>query len=144
MCLMTCMQTETNYEKLFQSLRHIEPPQELYGGIVARITREQRHRAIIRLFFLGFAVLLSFAALIPTFRYLSNDFYQSGSYQYLSLIFSDGGMLISYWKEFMLSIAESLPIISIAAFLSILFIMLGSLKLAAQNIKTAFLSTSPI
>lgn len=141
---MTCMQTETNYEKLFQSLRHIEPPQELYGGIVARITREQRHRAIIRLFFLGFAVLLSFAALIPTFRYLSNDFYQSGSYQYLSLIFSDGGMLISYWKEFMLSIAESLPIISIAAFLSILFIMLGSLKLAAQNIKTAFLSTSPI
>ncbi len=117
----------------------IEPPERLCGNILGQIKLEERRTARLRLFFVGSVFLASFAALIPAFQYFIREFYQSGSYQYLSLLFSDGGAVLSYWKEFTLSIAESLPVLGITAVLATIFVFLGSLRLAIRDLKTAFL-----
>jgi hypothetical protein len=72
--------------------------------------------------------------LVPTFKILLADLTRSGFYEYFSLLFSDTGSIISYWKEFTFSIAESLPIISIISVLSLLFVCFLSLKYLIKQI----------
>jgi len=79
----------------------------------------------------GFASLIG---LIPTWKTLSIDLAQSGLYEYFSLAFSSGSAILSYWKEFTLSIAESLPTTSIMLSFSLVFILFLSLKYVTRQI----------
>ena len=129
------------YEQLFKSLRSLEPPEALLAKILIRIAREQRRSARIRVAFVGSAALLSGALLVPAFQYAAQEWYESGFYQYLSLLFSDGGAALASWQEFSQSLAESLPVSGITFVLMSVFALLISLKFAAKNMKNAL---SPI
>ncbi len=124
---------ENNYEKLFNGLERFEPSDKLRAGILARIDFERRRSAIIRLTFLGIAAAASLAAMIPSFQYAAREFSQSGFYQYFSLFFSDSGAVLASWREFALSLAESLPLAEITIFLATVFTFLVSVKLAVRN-----------
>lgn len=113
---------------------NIEPPERLYLGILARIEREKRRIARIRLAFFGIVAGASLASIIPSFQYVMREFAQSGFYEYLSLLFSDSGAVLASWREFALSLAESLPITEITIFLVMVFVFLVSAKLAIKNI----------
>lgn len=130
---------QENNEIIFRNLTQLEPPHGLLGSIVARIMREQRRSARVWVGFLLGSVLASCAVLIPAVQYAAREFIQSGFYQYLSLAFSDGGVLLASWKEFLLLLAESLPLTRTVLVLTILFVMLGSLRLMMRDMKTAFL-----
>jgi len=80
---------------------------------------------------LGIAALIGF---IPMFQMLINDFAKSGFYEYLSLAFSSGGSITSYWKELVFSLAESLPTTSIVIVLVIVFIFFLSLRYVMKQI----------
>lgn len=112
---------------------NIEPPERLYLGILARIEREKRRIARIRFVLSGIAAFTSVIALVPAGLYAFGEFYQSEFYQYLSVIFSDIGIALAYWKEFSLSLAESLPLSGPAIFLSLIFIFMGALKMTVEN-----------
>lgn len=114
--------------------KNIEPPEGLYLGILARIEREKRRIAVIRLAFFGVVAVASLAAIIPSFQYVAREFAQSGFYKYLSLLFSDSGAVLASWREFALSLAESLPITEITIFLTTIFVFLVSAKLAIKSI----------
>ena len=92
-----------------------------------RITR-------IKLWVFSLAGFTSLIGLIPAWKTLSTDLAQSGLYEYVSLAFSSGGSILSYWKEFALSMAESLPTMSIILSLSLVFILFLSLKYAMRQI----------
>lgn len=128
-----------DYEKIFANLGQIEPPVNLGGAIMARIAQRKIRAARIRLAFLCFAALASFVSIIPAFQYAFREFYGTGFGHYLSLMFSDGAILLAYRKEFVLLLAESLPALGITLFLAAVLASLSFLKLAAINIKTAFL-----
>lgn len=113
---------------------NIEPPERLYLGILARIEREKRRIALIRLAIFGVVALASLAAIIPSFQYVAREFAQSGFYEYLFLIFSDSGAILASWRGFALSLAESLPTTEIMVFLFTVFVFLVSAKLAIKNI----------
>ena len=113
---------------------NIEPPERLYLGILARIESEKRRIARIRLAFFGVVAAASLAAIIPSFQYAAREFAQSGFYEYLFLLFSDSGAVLASWREFALSLAESLPITEITIFLIMVFVFLVSAKLAIKNI----------
>ena len=113
---------------------NIEPPERLYLGILARIEREKRRIAVIRLAFFGVVASASLAAIIPSFKYVAREFAQSGFYEYLFLLFSDSDAVLASWREFALSLAESLPITEITIFLVMVFVFLVSAKLAIKNI----------
>ena len=113
---------------------NIEPPERLYLGILARIESEKRRIARILLAFFGVVAAASLAAIIPSFQYAAREFAQSGFYEYLFLLFSDSGAVLASWREFALSLAESLPITEITIFLVMVFVFLVSAKLAIKNI----------
>ncbi|MEK7576311.1 MAG: hypothetical protein AAB482_01315 [Patescibacteria group bacterium] len=116
---------------MWESLE-IEPPEGLYHRILARIARARLRAARIRLGFLSMTIVGSLAALIPALQYTLQEFTQSGFYQYLSLVLSDGGTLFAHWHEYILTLAESLPLAGITLMLSGIFVLFGSLKLAIK------------
>lgn len=118
----------------------IEPSTRLLGKILSHIEDTKIRKARMHLFFTGLASLASFAAIFPALNYFTEEFSQSGFYGYLSLIFSDGGILIASWKEFSLALAESMPVLGTIAILSVVLVLLVSVQLALKNMKTAFLS----
>jgi len=127
-----------NYKQLFERLQSFEPPKALHANILARINVARTRAARIKSVLFGLTTVLSFAALIPAFTYLAQQFQQSGLYQYLSLIFSDGEVVLSYWQDYALSIVESIPFTEIIVFMTVLFVLLGSAKLVVKNIRIVF------
>ena len=119
--------------KAFSLVRH-EPERDLPKKIwVAVVTREQRLTRL-KLWIFSSVGLVSLIGLVPTFRMLFSDFAKSGLYDYLSLAFSDSRLVLSYWREFSFSVAESLPIISIISSLAIIFIFFLSIKYIMKQI----------
>ena len=111
------------------------------GAIILRAKSEQIRAARVWLTLWVVVALSAFTALIPAFQYTAKEFYQSGFYQYLLLIFSDSGLVMTYWKEFVMTLAESLPLLGVAIFLFFMLILLGSFRLAIKNLKTLSLFT---
>ncbi len=126
----------TDWEKLLK-ITPIEPPEQLLRNILARIELKQRQEARTKLALWGGLSLASFISIIPASLYAINEFGRSGFYQYFSLLFSDGGLTLIYWKEFSLSLAESVPVLAVATILSALFVFLESTLLAIKNIRSA-------
>jgi len=128
-----------DWEKLFNYLKTPEPAEGLFEKITQRIRKEQRLLIIKRrlaLFSIG--VVGSAAAFIPVFRMVQSGFTESGFTEFFSLIFSDLGPVTAHWQNFVLALLESLPVMSIAAFLGIIFIFIESLKFLTRDIKVVF------
>jgi len=111
-----------------------EPNQDLEGLIWSSIIKRDKRNAQFKLWAFGLVGVASLAGLVPTFKILFTDLTRSGFYEYFSLIFSDTGSIISYWKELAFSLAESLPIISIISVLSLLFVCFLSIKYIMKQI----------
>ncbi len=98
------------------------------------VEKSQKHNALIKLWVFSLVGLSAIIALIPVLTMLVNDFRQSGFYEYFSLIFTGG--VLSNWKELLLILGESLPVVSIILFLSLVFILfLSSRHLLKQLLK---------
>jgi hypothetical protein len=102
----------------------------------------EKHLTLIKLWSFVAMGVFSFIGLIPALKILSNDFTQSGFYEYLSLIFSSSGSIITYWKDFLLLLAESLPVISIISLCTLIFIFFLSAKYAMKQIIKSQLTLS--
>jgi hypothetical protein len=109
-------------------MQPIEPPEYLHGAILKRINALQMKAILRRRITCGIAFCVSLAALPVAFNYLAGELVRSGFSQYISLVFSDTGALITYWKEFTLALAESLPLIGITAFLSSILALLVAIR----------------
>lgn len=94
-------------------LSQIAVPDELYPKIVGRIHKLELRARFMSRATLGGISLLSLAGLAPSLSYLLSAFSASSFVQYLSLIASDGDILLLNWKEFAFSLIESLPLMGI-------------------------------
>ena len=99
-----------------------EPNTELKNKIWNKILLHNRRIVYFKLISFSFIGITSLIGFIPMFKILINDFTQSGFYEYFSLAFSNGGIFSIYWKEFALSLVESLPTMNIALLFVLLFI----------------------
>ena len=127
------MNMEKNWKKLFAGLTEQDPSQGLVGVIFSRILEKERSSTRLRFGFYLSVAGLSCLALVPALRYAGQELSQSGFFDYLSLAFSDGGTVFAYWREFVLSLAESAPVFGIAIVLSVLFTALGSFMMAFKS-----------
>jgi hypothetical protein len=128
-----------NLEMLVGLLEVASPPYSLGDLILKRVTAERKRAAKRQVIFVGTLAAGSFIGIIPILMSLVNSFIQSDAYQYLSLVVSDNVALISFWKEILLSLAESLPLLGLAAFLFTFVIFLWSSAKTAKDVKTIFL-----
>ena len=124
---------EKALKELFNKAKYRENP-ELARNIWHKIVLEDKRITNLKLWGFSVAGLFSLAGFVPVFKELSSNLAQSGLYEYLSLAFGNGGGIMSYWRELLLSIAESLPTTSIILSLSLIFILFLSLKYATRQI----------
>jgi len=126
-----------DWENLFNCLETPEPADGLFDKILQRIRKEQRlsiFRRQLALFSIG--VVGSSVALIPAFQMVQSELVASGFVEFFSLLFSDLGLVMAHWQNFVFALLESLPVMSIVAFLAVIFIFIESLKFLTHNINT--------
>jgi hypothetical protein len=126
------MGTDT-VETVLRRLNQEEPPARLIKGIFSRIDAERRRLLLIRRVASISAASLSLAGFAAGAVFVVRDFRQSGFGRYLSLMLTDGKLMLSFWGDFISSLAESLPIFSLAACLISLFFFLAAVRWASRN-----------
>ena len=122
---------------------NFELPENLRSSIMVGIRTEEQKRARVWLV-VAVCIALSAIASIPALvQYAVSSLYQSSFYTYLSLVFSDPDVVGQYWREFGLTLLESLPVVGIILCLIAAFALLMSLKLFARNMRFGF-TPSPV
>ncbi len=130
------MNMRKDYEKLFSHLKSPEPPDGLFEKIILRLRKEQKLISLKRrLIIFSIGLIGSAVAFISAFQAVQKGFTESGFIEFLSLLFSDAGVIMTYWQNFALSLLETFPTMSLVALLAIGLIFLESLKLLAKDIK---------
>ncbi len=121
------------------NMTKIELPEGIFERVMAHIRLEQRFLTIKRrLMIFSFGFVGSAIALVPVFKLTQSSFAESGFLHFISLIFSDFGITVSYWQSFAMSLLETLPAMSLAILLAVIFIFLESLRFLARDIKFIF------
>ncbi|OHA16806.1 MAG: hypothetical protein A3C79_00555 [Candidatus Taylorbacteria bacterium RIFCSPHIGHO2_02_FULL_45_28] len=98
-------------------MEKIRPPQDLKRNILLGIAKEEFRRAKVYFTVAATVLPVSLVAMFLSGRYLLNSFYESGFYDYLSLLFSGDSIVLSYWEELMYSLVETMPIVGTIVFL---------------------------
>ncbi len=119
-----------DYEKLFTHLDIPEPPADLLPKIMSRI-QGKRHFFNLkqRLIIFSLSTVSSVVALIFTFKMVWTGFFDSGFLQFFSLLFSDFEVVVSYWRNFVMSLFETLPAMGLILFLGSMLIFIKVLLL---------------
>ncbi|MFA6257569.1 MAG: hypothetical protein WC671_00985 [Candidatus Paceibacterota bacterium] len=125
--------------KIFQKAKY-EGNSDLTQDIWHTIIKREKRDTKIKFWAFASMGFTSFVGLVPAVKILINDFTQSGFYDYFSLLFSNSEVVFSYWKELGFSLAESLPTMSITLTLSLVFILILSLK----NLTKQIINNNPI
>ena len=126
-----------NYQKIFNSLPRIPLPPSLLQRIEQDIARLERQVVFVRRIFLFSLSTVFLAFFIPSMRHLVTEISGSGFPLYLSLIASDSDILFSHLGEFFLSLIESLPLTSITLILSLVFLLLGAVRIVGSKTREA-------
>jgi len=128
-----------NYEKLFNYIESPDLPLGLFSQVIGRLKREERllhlkRRATI----LALGAIISALALIPAGQMVWAGFSESGFFQFFSLLFSDAGIVLTYWQSFGLSLLETLPAMSLIILLTVILAFVESLKSLIKDTKIIF------
>ncbi|MFZ2253327.1 MAG: hypothetical protein WAW13_04130 [Minisyncoccia bacterium] len=113
----------------------LEASEDLRGKILISIQREELHRARVYILTSLATALTSILGAVFAVKYMIISFYQSSFYSYFSLLFSDSDVALSYWREFLFSLAETLPLLGIILLLVAIGVFFMSLRVFANNIK---------
>ena len=113
----------------------VAPPENLYFAVISRIGSEKKKTAMRQIIYTGVAILLSVFAFVEAFFVMLGSLARSGFYNYFSLIFSDGFALASSWKDFVFSLVESFSFFEFFILLSLVFVVLVSIRLIVKNMK---------
>jgi hypothetical protein len=123
---------------LHETLACVEAPEGLCASVLSRINGAKRRSAQWHAALFGLSTVASVAVLIPTLEYTSEQLYASGFYEYASFVVSDNSLATTYWREFSLSLLESLPSIALLLLLPIVAMLVWSLIRLVRNVRGAF------
>lgn len=119
-----------DFQKLFNLLEPVEPPEGLFDRIILAIKKEKELKQSKKLLF-NFLFLLIISLSVTPFSgvILVNQIKSSGIVYFISLAISDLKTFFFFWQDFSLAILESLPIVGITIFLFSLVIFIFTLRL---------------
>lgn len=113
----------------------LDLPKGLRSNILLSIRKEERRRARLYLFVATIVVPSSVFGAWLSASLMVQEFLSSSFYTYLSLLFSDTDIVLAYWQQFALSLAESIPLIGVTVFLIALAALLVSLRTFLGNVR---------
>lgn len=112
---------EKDLHKVFQNLDTV-CSDKMSQDIWSKIKIKEKNAYKLRIFSYSFVGLASISGSLLSINSLIGEFSKLGFSDYFSLIFSDSGILATYWREYMLTLIESMPFISLALSLLLIFI----------------------
>ena len=115
-----------------------EPPVGLREAVLSRLDREQTRMAWRRFTVDAAIACFSAVAFVLTARLFLADLASSGAFQYLSILFTNSATALAYWKDSVVSFAEAFPVLTAAAPLGAVLILLVSLQRAFIDASSAF------
>jgi ABC-type phosphate/phosphonate transport system permease subunit len=122
-----------NLKSALQKAKY-EPEAGLAEGVWRGLILKNKRTTKMRLWFFSVLGIASLLGAVPALSLLFSDFSKSGFYEYFSLAFSNGGILASYWKELILSLAQSIPTTSLALSLAFIFVFFLSIRFVLKQI----------
>jgi len=84
--------------------------------------------------------ILSLSGSAISIKSLIEESNKLGFFKYFSLAFSDSGIIATYWREYTLSLVDSLPVISIIISLFLVFVLLLSIERLFSQLKNKLLT----
>lgn len=111
----------------------VQFPENLEVRITQRIHVVEKRAKVRRVIGLGSLSIVSFAGIVIMGVFIGKTMSQSGVSQYASVVVSDSSAIGSYWKELVLSIVESLPILGVTIFLIAVGLFMWSVARVLQN-----------
>lgn len=123
-------------ETVGQPIHLVEPSDELLLRIATRAREEAlylRFRKRVVLAFVGFAV--SLVGLILASMWFLGDSTETGFSEIISLLFSDSVYVIRNWREYGMSLLETLPVMNAIASLALLLCVIWCGMQTAVNLK---------
>ncbi|MEN9912824.1 MAG: hypothetical protein RLY66_232 [Candidatus Parcubacteria bacterium] len=125
---------DDSYKKIVISLETPRPSRDLADRISTRIVRARIVKNRISVSLHGAVAVGSMVMFVTALQYTSTEASQSGFYDYMSLLVSDGRYLISSWKEVSITILESAPILGAALSVGTLIILTNAVRRGARYI----------
>lgn len=122
-----------NLKNLLQKAKY-ENNSNLAENVWNKLIIRNKKIARIKLTIYTSIELISVTGLIKATQKLLTDLSGSGFYEYLSILFSNGTSIFSYWKELTYSLLESLPASGITMSLGLVFIMIIGFKFIINQI----------
>lgn len=116
-----------------QSLGQIEVPKDLFGKVMSRIEAERKLAlAKQRLSLMISALVGSLVAGVFAWRSFELDLASSGFGEYIALGFYDLRLTLGAWRDFSLTLLESLPTVSSVGLLGVVLGLLVTLKFVVK------------
>ena len=129
---------EQNLQKLFKQSSYT-PERRLSGDIWNVIESKSNHIAKFKKYGYVSLSILSLSGSVFSIKSLIEQFTKLGFFDYLSLAFSDSGVIATYWKEYTLTLVNSLPVISLMISLFLLFVLFISIQRISYQFKSRLL-----
>ncbi len=105
---------------------------QVMGTVEEAILAQEGKKHLVILSFFSF---LSFSAAAYSLYRTQASFSESGLSQFASLLFSDFGVVAAYWKSFLFSLLERMPLNGLIALSGSSFIFFITLKALARDVK---------
>jgi len=119
----------------FQLFDIKEPKSGLESKILTIIKNKEKRQNQRVFIYSILASISSFSLAVFGLINIVRNYFESGLSEYLSLIFSDGVSLLSYWQAYTLSVVESLPIFYITVVIASVWIFTLFIKKILKSIK---------
>ena len=116
----------------------VDLPKKLKKNIILLIQKEEYAYARKYVLMASMLGIISFIGGAFSLRYVFQGFVQSSFYSYASLLFSDPDILLQFWREFGLSLVETIPLFEMTTLLVTIAILLLSIRILANNLHTRF------
>lgn len=129
---------DLNLSKLLKKAKNY-PKIGLSDSIWRVIEAKQAKSRRVQSFLYSSSLILSFGGFVFMSVAVVKEFILSGFFQYVSIAFSGGGVFAVYWKEYLLTLADSLPVASLGVTLFLLVSMLVSIRKVMHQFKNKLL-----
>ena len=110
------------------------PEDQMIGAIMQKISERRLARARTAVAIHGALILIMAAVFVPALEQTISHASASGFFEYVSLAFSDGGSVLSSWKDFAFTMAESIPAIEVAGVIAVVLLFAYSSKKMAEDL----------
>jgi len=118
------------------SMGKLETPKRLRNRVIFSIQKEELKKACVYVWVSLGLIASSLFGFVFAMKHMITSFHKTSFYSYFSLLFSDTDIIFSYRKELLLSLVETVPLLEITLSLVLIIILLSSVRIFVQNVKS--------